>query len=274
MFTYERSVSYPHGHRNCMFAQRGVRTLPRLAEPDKEKAVAGIHADDTKMLYRYLKELNGICASHTSATGMGTDWRDHDPLVEPFVEIYQGDRNNYEFQGAPRAGYDPKGNMKPFSIGGWQPKGFVNLPLLEGRRLGFQASSDHFSTHISYCVVLAEKHDRQGILDACRKRHCYGATDDIILDVRSGTQIMGDEFKSKEAPKFEIKVIGTAPLAKVTILKNSEPVVAFDGMKGAEFQTAWIDPKPTAGTHYYYVRVEQADGELAWSSPMWIDCTK
>src|SRR5262249_15244494 len=31
MFTYERSVSYPHGHRNCMFAQRGVRTLPRLA---------------------------------------------------------------------------------------------------------------------------------------------------------------------------------------------------------------------------------------------------
>jgi hypothetical protein len=274
MFTYERSVSYPHGHRNCMFAQRGVRTLPRLAEPDKEKAVAGIHADDTKMLYRYLKELNGICASHTSATGMGTDWRDHDPQVEPFVEIYQGDRNNYEFQGAPRAGYDPKGNMKPFSIGGWQPKGFVNLPLLEGRRLGFQASSDHFSTHISYCVVLAEKHDRQGILDACRKRHCYGATDDIILDVRSGTQIMGDEFKTKEAPKFEIKVIGTAPLAKVTILKNSEPAVAFDGMKGAEFQTAWTDPKPTAGTHYYYVRVEQADGELAWSSPMWIDCTK
>jgi len=274
MFTYERSVSYPHGHRNCMFAQRGVRTLPRLAEPDKEKAVAGVHADDTKMLYRYLKELNGICASHTSATGMGTDWRDHDPLVEPFVEIYQGDRNNYEFQGAPRAGYDPKGNMKPFSIGGWQPKGFVNLPLLEGRRLGFQASSDHFSTHISYCVVLAEKHDRQGILDACRKRHCYGATDDIILDVRSGTQIMGDEFKTKDAPKFEIKVIGTAPLAKITILKNSEPVVAFDGLKGAEFQTAWTDPKPTAGTHYYYVRVEQADGELAWSSPMWIESTK
>ena len=31
MFTYERSVAYPHGHRNCMFAQRGIRTLPRLA---------------------------------------------------------------------------------------------------------------------------------------------------------------------------------------------------------------------------------------------------
>ena len=30
MFTYERSVAYPHGHRNVMFAQRGIRTLPRL----------------------------------------------------------------------------------------------------------------------------------------------------------------------------------------------------------------------------------------------------
>src|SRR5262249_25827338 len=29
MFTYERSVAYPRGHRNCMFDRRGVMTLPR-----------------------------------------------------------------------------------------------------------------------------------------------------------------------------------------------------------------------------------------------------
>ncbi len=33
MFTYERSVAYPHGHRNVMFAKRGVRTLPRMVGP-------------------------------------------------------------------------------------------------------------------------------------------------------------------------------------------------------------------------------------------------
>jgi hypothetical protein len=27
---------------------------------------------------------------------------------------------------------------------------------------------------------------------------------------------------------------------------------------------------PSGQTSYYYVRVEQADGNLAWSSPMWI----
>ena len=34
MFTYERSVAYPHGHRNVMFDHRGVRTLPRLIGGD------------------------------------------------------------------------------------------------------------------------------------------------------------------------------------------------------------------------------------------------
>ena len=28
-FTYERSQGYPNGHRNVIFADRGIRTLPR-----------------------------------------------------------------------------------------------------------------------------------------------------------------------------------------------------------------------------------------------------
>src|SRR5262249_8902607 len=131
MFCYERSVAYPHGHRNCVFAKRGVRTLPRLAAPNPDDAVAGVHADDTKMLYRYLHELGGIGAVHTSATSMGTDWRDNDAEVEPFVEIYQGDRMSYELEEAPRAGYDPKTKKEPANIAGWYPKGFVNLALGE-----------------------------------------------------------------------------------------------------------------------------------------------
>jgi hypothetical protein len=31
MFTYERSVVYPSGHRNVMFAKRGIRPLPRMS---------------------------------------------------------------------------------------------------------------------------------------------------------------------------------------------------------------------------------------------------
>jgi hypothetical protein len=269
MFTYERSVAYPHGHRNVMFAKRGVLTLPRLAAGE-EKAVGGVHPDDTKMLYRYLHEFDGICAMHTSATSMGTDWRDNDPVVEPIVEIYQGDRMSYEHEGAPRAGFEPKTGKEPVNIAGWYPKGFINHALAgKGYKLGFQASSDHWSTHISFFVILAEKFDRQGMLDAVKKRHCYGATDNIVLDFRSGDRIMGDELTTDKAPTFSLEVVGTADLAKVEILRDSE-VIAQLPAKGTKFKGDWTDPQPQGGTHYYYARITQTDGELAWGSPIWV----
>ncbi len=120
MFSYERSVPYPEGHRNVIFAQRGIRSLPRL--PISSADTPG-RAPDTQMLYDYLKKFNGIVASHTSGTNMGTDWRDNDPLTEPVVEIYQGDRQNYEMPGAPRT------NVEGDSIGGWRPKGASSVLL-------------------------------------------------------------------------------------------------------------------------------------------------
>jgi hypothetical protein len=274
IFAYERSVQYPHGHRNCIFARRGIRTLPRLIENDPDKRVGGVHADDTKMLYRYLRELDGICASHTSATNMGTDWRDHDAQLEPLVEIYQGDRNSYEYEEAPRAGHDPQSNKLPVSIGGWRPAGFLNHAMKEkGYRLGFQSSSDHISTHISYCIVLAESLDREAFVTAMKKRHCYAATDDIILDIRSGEHLMGEAFKTDAAPSLQITAIGTKPLTRVDILKDHE-VVATLKPGNQEYKGTWTDPKPSAGVHYYYVRAMQEDDELAWGSPMWIDYAK
>ena len=73
MFAYERSVVYPEGHRNVIFAQRGIRTLPRAPISAVDNPV---HAPDTQMLYAYLRYFDGIVASHTSATNMGTDWRE------------------------------------------------------------------------------------------------------------------------------------------------------------------------------------------------------
>jgi hypothetical protein len=271
MFSYERSLPYPHGHRNVIFAKRGMMTLPRLAEAEPNRQVAGFHANDSKMLYRYLKELGGVCASHTSATVMGTDWRDNDPDVEPVVEIYQGDRNSYEKEGAPRAGYEEGSGKRPVNIGGWYPKGYINLAFDKGYRLGFQSSSDHISTHISYCVVLAETPGREQILEALRKRRCYAATDDIVLDVRSGGRLMGEAFKTESAPALDLVVLGTKPLSRVEVLKDSEVVATFKPGKAEYRGRRWLDPNPSRGVHYYYVRVQQEDGELAWSSPMWID---
>lgn len=259
LFGYERSVNYPDGHRNVMFSYRGIRTLPRLSAGP----MAGVARGDTPMLYKYLRAFNGICSSHTSATNMGTDWRDNDPQVEPVVEIYQGDRNNYEYLGAPRA------NSEGDSPGGYQPAGFVWNALGKGYRLGFQSSSDHISTHMSYAVTLVEHTTREAVVDAFKRRHTYAATDNIVLDVRSGSHIMGDEWESREAPRLRIRAVGTGPIARLIVVKENQVVyTATPGQPDVDM--TWMDSAPKTGTSYYYVRVEQQDGQLAWGSPMWI----
>jgi hypothetical protein len=262
MFNYERSVAYPEGHRNVIFAQRGVRTLPRLPKVNAETPGG---APDTKMLYDYLRHFNGIVASHTSATNMGTDWRDNDALLEPIVEIYQGDRQNYEMPQAPRS------NSEKDSIGGWRPKGFVSLALLDkGYRLGFQSSSDHISTHMSYCNLFVTAPTREAVLDAFKKRHVYAATDDILAEVRSGDHMMGDQFESTMLPALKVKLMGTGPFAKVSIIKDNRYVYTNEPKKAA-VEFTWVDNDAKPGkTSYYYIRGEQKDGELVWVSPMWI----
>jgi hypothetical protein len=265
MFTYERSVAYPHGHRNVMFDHRGVRTLPRLVANAGPPAQGVVDAD-TLMLYDYLKQHDGITASHTSATGMGTDWRDVNPEFEPFVEIYQGHRQSYEYLGAPRSA-----RRKDESIGGWQPLGMVWNALALQYRFGFEASSDHVSTHISYAVALAEDASRKAILDAFRRRHCYAATDNIIMDVRSGEHLMGDEFEADGPVKLRVSIHGTRPIARVDIIKDFQYVYSTEP-KAQQVSFQWTDDEKgrPAGLSWYYVRAIQDDGELAWASPIWV----
>jgi hypothetical protein len=265
MFSYERSVPYPEGHRNTVFEQRGVRPLPRLpiSSPDQRR-----RAPDTQMLYDYLRKFNGIVASHTSGTNMGTDWRDNHPEAEPVVEIYQGERQNYERPGAPRA------NSEQDSIGGWRPLGFVNLALEMGYKLAFQASSDHISTHMSYCNVLTTGLTRKEVLEAFQQRHVYGATDNILAEFSSGAHIMGDAFTASAAPEFAIRLVGTAPFRTAHVIKDNRHVYTTEP-KTATVQFRWRDAGAEPGkTSYYYVRGEQQDGEVVWVSPMWVTYRK
>jgi hypothetical protein len=261
MFSYERSVPYPHGHRNVMFVRRGVRPLPRLTSP-----TGGVHDDDTKMLYDYLDELGGICAAHTTGTDQGTDWRDNNAKVEPMVEIYQGIRSSYEHLGGPRVA-----RRADESVSGFEPAGMVWNALGLQYRLGFQSSSDHVSTHISYAVALAEDHTRAAILDAFRRRHCYAATDNILLDVRSGEHLMGDEFEAEGPVTLRVLAHGTRPIARLDIIKDFMYVYSTEP-KQDRVEFTWTDSERDrpAGVSWYYVRLIQDDGELAWGSPLWI----
>jgi hypothetical protein len=164
----------------------------------------------------------------------------------------------------------PRANTEDYSIGGWRPLGFISLALKKGYRLAFQASSDHSSTHISYCNLWVKDRTREGIMEAFHKRRVYGATDNILAEVRCGSHFMGEEFKVSEPPSIAVKLTGTADFAKVHIVRDGEYVYSIEPHK-RQVDFTWKDSAAQRGkTSYYYVRGEQSDGELVWASPMWI----
>jgi hypothetical protein len=268
MYGYERSVRYPNGHRNVIWVERGHRTLPLPREVIPAKMQA-----DTGNMYAYLRRTGGICTLHTSATDQGTDWKDkHDPALEPFVELFQGYHTSYEAKGAPMTVNDETDQIH----GPYKPLGFVNKALDKGYRLGFQASSDHISTHVSYACIVAEEFSRKGLVEAMRKRHSYAATDNIVLDVRMGNLgIMGDEVRTSR-PRLDVVVQGTGPINRVEVLRNGEVVHTNRPKDATEAKFSWEDPAPRKGetASYYYVRVVQKDGQMAWASPIWVHVGK
>jgi hypothetical protein len=267
MYYYERSVNYPEGHRNIVFTKRGIRPLPRLPLSDPNVIAP---APDTNMLYAYLHFFNGLSAPHTSATEQGTDYRNHDPVVEPFVEIYQGARQDYEMAGAPRA---PTAN--DVIAGPLQPLGFLSNPLSMGYQYGFEASSDHVSTHISFTNLWVKSPTRAGVFEAMQNRRMYGSTDNILADFRSGAHFMGEAFTSATPPIFTVRLYGTAPFQNVSVIKDGNVVYSTSGDRVVSF--SWQDTSAVSGkTSFYYVRGQQqamtgqVNGAIVWVTPMWV----
>ncbi len=263
-YGYERSLGYPDGHRNILFAERGKPTLPILPEESR-------HEQGAARLYAYLKREGGIAISHTSATGMGTDWRDNDPEVEPLVEIFQGDRVSAEYEGAPLAAHSENLSSAP---GNFRPAGYVWNAWAKGYKLGVQAASDHLSTHMSYACTIAEDLTRESMMDAMKKRHSYGATDNIILDYRLQTDsgqeyLQGDIVEVDGGFKLSVKVIGTAAIRQIDIIKNQQFLHNRQKLP-QETEFTFIDNEKGAGEDFYYVRVVQEDDNVAWSSPIWV----
>lgn len=264
LYGTERSLPYPNGHRNTVFAQRGVRWMPIQADERRGLINTG------EILFPYLRRNGGISTPHTSGSDQGTDWRESDPEIEPVVEIYQSLHASYEYPGAPRAETPDK---RYYHHGEpWRPDGFVWEAWAKGIKIGVQASSDHVGTHDSYACVLVPADrpvTRQDLIDAMKLRHTYAATDNIILDVRMGDHIMGDAFQTTRRPALTVRAHGTGPIKRVVVIKDNA-IVFTATPEGKDADLEYRDDTAAPGESYYYVRVEQNDGSLAWSSPIWV----
>jgi hypothetical protein len=269
LYAYERSVVYPNGHRNMVFTQRGVPILPIDPAEQTGPDTPGTKRSSEAVL-PYLRKYDGIAFRHTTATDQGTDWADHNNELEPMVEIYQGHRLAYEHEGAPKTATAEKLYTQR---SGYRPAGFFWNALAKGYRMGIEASSDHCSTHISYSCILVSGDSKQDLVDAMRLRHTYGATDNIVCDFRaragSREYLQGDDFSTAGTYGLTVNVIGTGTIKRIDVIHNeSYAYTVTPSAKTAQF--SYTDAHPANGENRYYVRVEQEDGNFAWSSPIWV----
>ncbi len=265
IYAYERSTNYPNGHRNIVFAKRGAPILPI----DRDENFAKKRSADA--LLPYLRKYNAIAFRHTTATNQGTDWADHNNELEPMVEIYQGLRYAYEHEGAPRA---PSGDKLYTQFSGYRPAGYIWHALAKGFRFGFEAASDHLSTHISYSCIIADNDSREALIDAMRRRHTFGATDNIVMDFRveaDGKEyLQGDELTARARYVLVVNAIGTGPIRRADIIHNERYAYTIDPKGKRALRFRYSDPNPISGENRYYVRLLQEDGNIAWSSPVWV----
>ena len=302
LYGYERTPNFPLGHRNIFHARRGVFSLrvPKL----HVRETPDLLETDPPKLWAYLRRTGGIGIPHTPASTMGTDWKRRNDEVIPVTEIYQGDRNSYETQGGPRAALPDTPGPGGAGLAPHQ-RGLVQNALGVGYRMGFIASSDHYSTHISYANLIVPDRltTREDLLDAFRNRRTYASTDNIAMDFHAAGSHQGSVVAAAESPVFSVRVRGTEPVLTVEVVKNNRSVYTHrgDGSLSVEFEyrdadfddtsmgptatiTDWsrpetgIRPRADDQESFYYLRVIQSfnegelarEGEVAWSSPIFV----
>ena len=208
MFTYERSVQLSR-----RASQRDV-PLPRASAPcrgwstrrgqDRRQRQGRGRQDALRLPERAGRHLR---LAHLGAPAWGPTGATNDPKVEPIVEIYQGARESYEHLGAPRVAHGPgeRGRRLEADGHGLERAGDAvpaRLPVLERPRLDAHQLRRRARRGPS----------RAAIFDAFKKRHCYAATDNIVLDVRSGEHLMGDEFDADGPVTLKVIAHGTGPI--------------------------------------------------------------
>ena len=230
---------------------------------------------------RVLTVPHHVCSG---SAGM-SPWDHHSPEHQRLVEIYS-------VWGSSEA----DGSLRP-NFWRHNPKNSVRSALAKGYRLGIVASGDSHDGHPGnsdwlrvrrgyrngLVAVYARELTREAVFDALWDRACYGTTGvRILLDVQVNGVRMGKELTSaadRESRRIELSVQGTAPIKDVTIVRNGEEVhtcqgsgegVAFDWEDTDAFDSVSLEGLDGRPFIYYYVRVIQADGETAWSSPIWV----
>lgn len=223
------------------------------------------------------------------------DFKDFNPEFEKVVEMYNA-------WGSSECS-EKEGNLRPIKgkISSEDVDGSIRKALANNCRFGFVAgglddrgifSSFYDSNQVQYSpgltAIIAKDQTRESIFEALIKRSCYATTGErIILGFNIANEPMGSILSSIQKPGLIHNryitgfVVGTGPLKSLEIIRNGQVYYKKEDLKD-DFEFTLddsdslldisLDIKESVEKFtYYYLRVIQKNGHIAWSSPIWID---
>lgn len=252
-------TNWTTGHRHVLFLHPG------------EADVFSWRDEETKTpegLWERLKGRQAITIPHHPGGGpIPIFWPVHDSGFEPVVEIAS-------IHGVSERMDHPAVIHQPVA------SGMVVEALRRGYRLGFLGSGDTHDGHPGMgnpaqpppglAGIWAEELTRQSIFEAIRARRVYATFGSrSVLRFHCGGVPMGGELDAGQPREFEALVLADAPIRKIEMVKNGEPIEAFesDGLFAA---VTWKDDAEGKSGDSVYVRVALESGGWIWSSPIWV----
>lgn len=279
--------------------EEGVRQFIHTKEVRSMIRKKDTKTNSLKKIYKVFqsKDLLSI-PSFTMGENTSYCFEDYHPEFERVAEIYNawGASECLSKHGNPR----PIGGKGSKSISE-SGEGSLQNALNQNCRFGFVAGGfddrgiyeDFYDSNQSQysaglTAVLSKDHSRSSIIDALFKRSCYATTGArIIIGFFIAGSTMGSEINSQTKPGLAFNrhlsgyVIGTEEIDRIEIIRNGEVYQSIEPKSDQyEFAIDDLEPLekvsfPSAHSNppfsYYYLRVTQKDGQVAWSSPIWVD---
>ena len=242
----------PWGHVNPLFLEEsGDLEFYTPADP-------ACNGGSLQRLYQEYRDKKILAPPHHVADYMHPyNWDFYFPSMQPFIEIFQDQRGSGEQPEA--AGVS---NWFHREEGHWAID-----QLLSGRKFGFIGGADHAG--IARAGVLVTELTRSALHEALSARRCFAATGGAMtIDFICNGMPMGSVVNA-DTVEFELNVEAISNLHELQIVRDGETVETVEAT-GTVAKYTWTVERKRDG-EFWYVRILAKNGEVAWTSPIWIE---
>jgi len=208
-------------------------------------------------------------------------WGNNNHVHQRLVEIYSSDgaveycKNPFSIHGVE---VDP-GLYDPSDRASCSSGAYVRDALANGAKFGVVAGGarrlsldrgEHYTPGLT--AVWADNLNSREIWDGLYSRRAYATTGPrIYVDFKVAGEYPGGEVEPAMAVAIDLFIVGTAPIVEAKIIKfvTEYETTRILSSTSEILHSRWIDRDPPSGG-FYFLRVLQEDGNIAWAGPIWV----